>query len=287
MGSDKICTALCTYVQCLSFSQLYSLPLLTWRRLFTIRYGTDVVVSSHSWIISYDLKWYETSVVFTTVFHRALLSCRWQRSWIVSSVWILAPRVWLRCWLRDVQSSSISIPAQANTHLPPTGVVSVNPHWVLSRRDSAISNTSPCAKQRIRAFVPRAVVSAQEVADLIAPPPDLSGGEAALPSVLCLHQGQQAWRSTQESQGKGNVWTGVGSSCFFAEPYIFVVVALSVCPWCLGSWPRTDRSEEEQRSEASTAGLTRPDLLRNLRRSFKFLPLVLVRALLTINNECI
>jgi hypothetical protein len=27
--------------------------------------------------------------------------------------------------------------------------------------------------------------------------------------------------------------------------------------------------------------------LRNLRRSFKFLPLVLVRALLTINNECI
>jgi hypothetical protein len=140
MGSDKIRTSLCTYVQCLSFSQLYSLPLLTWRRLFARRYGTDVVISSHSWIISYDLKWYKTSVVFTTVFHRALLSCRRQQSWIVSSVWILAPWLWLRCWLQDVQSSSISIPAQANTHLPITGVVLVNPHWV-SRRDSAISDT--------------------------------------------------------------------------------------------------------------------------------------------------
>jgi hypothetical protein len=81
-------------------------------------YGTDVVItllviSSHSWIISYDLKWYKTSVVFTTVFHssRALLSCRRQWSWIVSSVWILAPWLWLRCWLRDIHSSSISIPA--------------------------------------------------------------------------------------------------------------------------------------------------------------------------------
>ena len=115
MGSDKIHTALRTYVQCLSFSQLYSLPLLTWRRPLARRYGADVVslhvVSSHSWIISYNIKWYKTSVVFTTVFHRALLSCRWQRSWIVSSVWILAPRLWLRCWLWDVQSSLISIPA--------------------------------------------------------------------------------------------------------------------------------------------------------------------------------
>jgi hypothetical protein len=131
-----------TYIRTVSvLSQLYSLPLLTWR---TIRYGTDVVVSlhvlsSHSWIISYNLKWYKTSVVFTTVFHRALLSCRRQQSWIVSSVWILAPRLWLRCWLQDVQSSSISIPAQANTHLPSTGVESVNPHWV-SRQDSAISD---------------------------------------------------------------------------------------------------------------------------------------------------
>jgi hypothetical protein len=136
---DKIHTSLRTYVQCLSFSQLYSLPLLTWRRLFARRYGTNVVISSHSWIISYNLKWYKTSVVFTTVFPRALLSCRWQRSWIVSSVWILAPRLWLRCWLWDVQSSLISIPAQVNTHLPSTGVESVNPHWV-SRRDSVISD---------------------------------------------------------------------------------------------------------------------------------------------------
>jgi hypothetical protein len=114
--SDKIHTALRTYAQCLSFSQLYSLPLLTWRRPFARRYSTDVVisllvVSSHSWIISYNLKWYKTSVVFTTVFHRALLSCRRQQSWMVSSVWILAPWLWLRCWLRDVQSSLISIPA--------------------------------------------------------------------------------------------------------------------------------------------------------------------------------
>jgi hypothetical protein len=49
--------------------------------------------------------------VFTTVFHRALLSCRWQQSWIVSSVWILAPWLWLRCWFWDIQSSLISIPA--------------------------------------------------------------------------------------------------------------------------------------------------------------------------------
>jgi hypothetical protein len=112
---DKICTALRTYVQCLSFCQLYSLPLLTWRKQLARRYGADIVslhaISSHSWIISYDLKWYKTSVVFTTVFcHRALLCCRWQQSWIVSSVQILAPWLCLRCWLWDTQSSSISIP---------------------------------------------------------------------------------------------------------------------------------------------------------------------------------
>jgi hypothetical protein len=111
---DKICTALCTYIQCLSFCQLYSLPLLTWRRQLARRQGTDVVslhaISSNSWIISYDFKWYKISVVFTTVFHRALLSCRWQWSWIVSSVRILAPQLCLRCWLQDIQSSLISIP---------------------------------------------------------------------------------------------------------------------------------------------------------------------------------
>jgi hypothetical protein len=110
---DKIRTAWCTYVQCLSFCQLYSFPLLTWKRLLARRYSADVislpVISSH--IISYDLKWYKTSVVFLTVFHRPLLSCRWQQSWIVSSVWILAPWLWLRCWLWNVQSSLISIPA--------------------------------------------------------------------------------------------------------------------------------------------------------------------------------
>jgi hypothetical protein len=40
-----------------------------------------------------------------------LAVARWQRSWIVSSVWILAPPLWLRCWLWDIQSSLISIPA--------------------------------------------------------------------------------------------------------------------------------------------------------------------------------
>jgi hypothetical protein len=78
-------------------------------------YGTDIVslhaTSSHSWTISYDLKWYKTSVVFTTVFHRALLSCRWKWSWIVSSVWIPAPWLCLRCQLQDIQSSLIGIPA--------------------------------------------------------------------------------------------------------------------------------------------------------------------------------
>jgi hypothetical protein len=116
MGSDKICTALCSYrhIACPSVSPL-SLPLTessdseknahVWSWFFPL-------LCSQSWIISYDLKWYKTSVVFTTVFHRALLSCRRQWSWIVSSVWILlAPRLWLRCWLRDIQSSSISIPA--------------------------------------------------------------------------------------------------------------------------------------------------------------------------------
>jgi hypothetical protein len=107
MGSDKICTALCTYVQCLSFCQLYSLPLLVEDDSLQRRYGADIslhAASSHSWIISYDLKWYKTSVVFTTVFHRALLSCRWQPSWIVSSVWILAPILCLRCRLRDMHA---------------------------------------------------------------------------------------------------------------------------------------------------------------------------------------
>jgi hypothetical protein len=114
MGSDKICTALHSYICiiCPSVSPL-SLPLTkssnleknahVWSWFFPL-------LCSHSWIISYDLKWYKTSVVFTTVFHRALLSCRWEGSWIVSSVWILAPRLWLRCWLWDIQSSSISIP---------------------------------------------------------------------------------------------------------------------------------------------------------------------------------
>jgi hypothetical protein len=115
MGSDKIRTALRSYrcIVCPSVSPL-SLPLTKssnseknvhiWSWFFPL-------LCSHSWIISHDfLKWYKTSVVFTTVFHRALLSCRWQQSWIVSGVWILAPWLWLRCWLRDVQSSLISIP---------------------------------------------------------------------------------------------------------------------------------------------------------------------------------
>jgi hypothetical protein len=106
MGSDKICTALCSYrcIVCPSVSSL-SLPLTKssnseknahiWSWFFPL-------LCSHSWIISYDLKWYKTSVVFTTVFHWALLTCRWQRSWIVSSVWILAPWLWLSCWLQDI-----------------------------------------------------------------------------------------------------------------------------------------------------------------------------------------
>jgi hypothetical protein len=112
---DKIRTALRSYrcIVCPSVSPL-SLPLTessnseknahVWSWYFPL-------LCSHSWIISHDLKWYKTSVVFTTVFHGALLSCRQQQSWIVSSVWILAPWLWLRCWLWDVQSFSISIPA--------------------------------------------------------------------------------------------------------------------------------------------------------------------------------
>jgi hypothetical protein len=88
MGSDKIRTALHSYryIVCHSVSPL-SLPLTKssnleknahiWSWFFPLW-------SSHSWIISYDLKWYKTSVVFTTVFHRAFLSCRWQQNWIVA-----------------------------------------------------------------------------------------------------------------------------------------------------------------------------------------------------------
>jgi hypothetical protein len=112
---DKICTALHLYrhIVCPSVSPL-SLPLTkssnleknvhVWSWFFPL-------LCSHSWIISYDLKWYKTNVVFTTVFHRALLSCWWQWHWIVSGVWILAPWLRLRCQLRDVQSSSIDIPS--------------------------------------------------------------------------------------------------------------------------------------------------------------------------------
>jgi hypothetical protein len=92
------------------------------------------VVSSHSCIISYNLKWCKTSVVFTTMFHRALLSCRRQRSWIVSSVWILAPRLWLRCWLWDIESSLISM--SISEYTPAFYRCRV---WV-SRQDSAISD---------------------------------------------------------------------------------------------------------------------------------------------------
>jgi hypothetical protein len=81
MGSDKIRTAFCFHTDalcvCPSVSPL-SLPLTqssnleknvhVWSWFFPL-------LCSHSWIISYDLKWYKTSVVFTTVFHRALLSC--------------------------------------------------------------------------------------------------------------------------------------------------------------------------------------------------------------------
>jgi hypothetical protein len=68
MGSDKMRTTLRTYGQCLSFCQLYSLPLLTWRRQLGRRYGADVASFacrplSHSWIISYDLKWYIKQVL--------------------------------------------------------------------------------------------------------------------------------------------------------------------------------------------------------------------------------
>jgi hypothetical protein len=115
LGSDKICTALNSYrhIVCPSVSPL-SLPLT---ESYNLEKNVNVwswffpLLCSHSWIISYDLKWYKISFVFTTVFHRALLSFRWQQSWIVSSVWILAPWLWLRCWLQDVQSSLISIPA--------------------------------------------------------------------------------------------------------------------------------------------------------------------------------
>jgi hypothetical protein len=118
MGSDKIRTTLRSYrcIVCPSVIPL-SLPLTEssnleknthiWRWLFPLLcshswkiyydlklYRFFPVLCSHNWIIYYDLKWYRTSVVFTTVFHRALLSCRWQQSWIVSSVW---------CWLWDVQ----------------------------------------------------------------------------------------------------------------------------------------------------------------------------------------
>jgi hypothetical protein len=115
MGSDKIHTALHSYrcIVCPSVSPL-SLPLTKSSNLEKNAHvwsWSFPLLCSQSWIISYDLKWYKTSVVFTTVFHRALLSCRWQQSWMVSSVWILAPWLWLRCWLWDVWSSLICIPA--------------------------------------------------------------------------------------------------------------------------------------------------------------------------------
>jgi hypothetical protein len=119
MGSDKICTALCSYrfIVCPSVSPL-SLPLTkssnleknvhVWSWFFPF-------LCTCSWIISYDLKWYKTSVVFTTVFNKAVLSCRQQQSWIVSSVWILAPCLWLRCWLPSVSPQSLPLTKSSNS----------------------------------------------------------------------------------------------------------------------------------------------------------------------------
>jgi hypothetical protein len=92
MGSDKFDTALRSYrhIVCPSVSPL-SLPLTESSNLEKnehIWIWFFPLLCSHSWIISYDLKWYKKSVVFTTVFHMALLSSRWQQSWIVSSVLI-------------------------------------------------------------------------------------------------------------------------------------------------------------------------------------------------------
>jgi hypothetical protein len=95
MGSDKIHTALHSYrfIVCPSVSPL-SLPLTessNSEKNAHISSWFFPLLCSHSWIISYDLKWYKTSVVFTTVFHRASLAVDGsQRSWIVSSVWTLA-----------------------------------------------------------------------------------------------------------------------------------------------------------------------------------------------------
>jgi hypothetical protein len=69
MGSDKIHTALHSYrcIVCPSVSPI-SLPLTK---------SSNLEKNAHIWS--------------RLAFHRALLSCRWQQSLIVSSVWILAP----------------------------------------------------------------------------------------------------------------------------------------------------------------------------------------------------